>query len=227
MIAEVYRSQSVSLVRYEFQKIRTIFFGKSCSRGFWAPGCNPGTLIDLVNVALNSRNSIEIICMIWEGCRTHRVVTGPMNFKKSGFFFGKSCSRIFGAPGSHPITLIDFVNTDLASNCSVESICIISEGYRTHGGVTGPMNFKKKDVFFGKTCSQCFGAPACHPSTLFDFVKTAVASKDSAETICMFWEGWTTHRGVDGSMNFKKNRTCFSENRAPGISGLLAAIQAP
>ena len=54
--------------------------------GFGAPGCHPGTLIDPVNVAMDSKNSVETICMIWEGCRTHRVVTGPMNFKKSGFF---------------------------------------------------------------------------------------------------------------------------------------------
>ena len=64
---------------------------------FWGPGCHPGTLIDLVNTALDSRDSVKTICMIWEGCRTQRVVTGPMIFKKSGFFFGKSCSRIFGA----------------------------------------------------------------------------------------------------------------------------------
>ena len=80
----------------EFQKIR-IFFGKSCSRDFGAPGCHPGTLIDLVNVALDSRDSLETICMIWEGCRTHRVVTGPMNFKKSGFFFSENrAPGIFG-----------------------------------------------------------------------------------------------------------------------------------
>ena len=88
--------------------------------------------------------------MIWEGGRTHRDVTGPMNFKKPGFFSGKSCSRIFGAPGCHPSTLIDFANTALVSKSYVEPKCMISERYRTHGGVTGPMKFKKKDVFFWK-----------------------------------------------------------------------------
>ena len=133
----------------EFQKIRTFFFsGKSCSRGFGAPGCHPGTLIDLVNVALDSRDFVETICMIWEGCRTHRVVTGPMNFKKSGFFFGKSCSRIFGAPGCHPNTLIDFINTALAKKRSVKTKCMIAGVYRTHSVVTGPMNFKKSGHFF-------------------------------------------------------------------------------
>ena len=33
------------------------------------------------------------------GYRTHRAVTGPMSFKKSRRFVGKSCSRVFGAPG--------------------------------------------------------------------------------------------------------------------------------
>ena len=53
-----------------------------------------------------------------------------------------------GAPGCHPSTLIDFANNDLVSKSSVEPKCKILEGYRTHGGVTGPMKFKKKDVVF-------------------------------------------------------------------------------
>ena len=48
----------------EFEKKTGFFFGKSCSRGFGAPGCRPGTLIDLVNVALDSRDSVETIGMI-------------------------------------------------------------------------------------------------------------------------------------------------------------------
>ena len=131
----------------EFQKIR-IFFGKSCSRGFGAPGCRPGTLIDLVNVALDSRNSVETICMIWEGYRTHRAVTGPMSFKKSRRFVGKTCSRTFGAPGCHPSVLIDLINTALANRGSVEMKCMIAEFYRTHSVVTGLMNFKKSGLFF-------------------------------------------------------------------------------
>ena len=124
--------------------------------------------------------------MIWEGCRNHRVVTGPMNFKKRTFFFETFCSRDFGAPGCHPSTLIDFANTALASKGSAKTICLISEGYRTRGGVTGPMKFKKKDVFFfGKSGSRIFGAPGCHPSTLIDLANTALASKGSIETKCM------------------------------------------
>ena len=85
--------------------------------------------------------------MIWEGCRIQRLVTGPMNFKKSGFFFGKSCSRGFGAPGCRPGTLIDLVNVALDSRDSVETICMIWEGCRTHRVVTGPMIFKKSGFF--------------------------------------------------------------------------------
>ena len=130
---------------------------------FWGPGCHPGTLIDLVNTALISRGSVKTICMIWEGCRTHRGVTGPMILKKIRSFFGKWCSRIFGAPGCNPSTLIDFTNTALASKGLVEPICMISEGYRAHRGVTSPMNFKKKDVFFRKIVLPGFWGP-CLPS---------------------------------------------------------------
>ena len=133
----------------EFQKIRTFFSGKSCSRGFGAPGCHPGTLIDLVNTALAGKISVQPKFMISGGYRTHGCVTGPMNFKKKTFFFfGKSCSRDFGAPACHPSTLINFVSTALASKGSVETICMIWESCRTHRAVTGPMNFKKSAFFF-------------------------------------------------------------------------------
>ena len=67
--------------------------------GFGAPGCHPSTLIGLAITALASKRSLETICMISEGYRTHRGVTGPMNFKKSGvFFLGKLCSREFWGP---------------------------------------------------------------------------------------------------------------------------------
>ena len=54
----------------------------------------------------------------------------------------------FWGPGCHPSTLIDNANTALTSKGSVETICIISKGYRTLGGVTGPMKLKKKTGFF-------------------------------------------------------------------------------
>ena len=74
----------------EFQKIRRFFFGKSCSRDFGTPGCNPCTLIDLANTALASRGPVKSIYMISEGYRTNRVVTGPMIFKKIRSFFSEN-----------------------------------------------------------------------------------------------------------------------------------------
>ena len=147
--------------------------------------------------------------MISEGYRTHRGVTGPIIFKSRTFFFRKACSRGFGALGCHPSTLIDLVKTALANKSSVEPKCMISEGYRTHRGVTGPMNCKKGRFFFRKSCSRVFGAPGCHPSTLIDLVKTALASRDSAETICMVSESCRTHRGFTGPKNFKKIQDIF------------------
>ena len=196
--------------------------------GFWDPGCHPCTLIDLVNFALAKRDSAENICMISEGYRTHTVVTGSMNFKKSGrFFSGKSCSRGFGAPGCNPSTLIEFANAALASKGSVETICMIWVGCRTQRAVTGPMISKKSAFFFGKSCSRNFGAPGCHPSSLIDNANTALARKRSVKPICRISEGYRTHGGVTGPMNLKKkNRSFFSENRAPGILGPLAVIQA-
>ena len=61
---------------------------------FWDPGCHACNLIDLVNTALAKKDSAEIICMISEVYRTHSVVTGPMNFEKSGHFFPEN-----NAPG--------------------------------------------------------------------------------------------------------------------------------
>ena len=81
----------------EFQKITT-FCRKTVLPGFGAPGCHPSTLIDIVHTALASKCSVKTICLISEGYRTPRAVTGPMSFKKSRLFVGKSCSRVFGAP---------------------------------------------------------------------------------------------------------------------------------
>ena len=132
-----------------FKKIRTFFFGKSCSRDFGATGCPADTLIDLANIALSSRLSRQPIGIISEGYRTHRGVTGPMVFKSGTFFFLENrAPGDFGAPGCHPSTLFDLENTALASKSSVESICMISEGYRTHRGVTGPMIFKSRTFFW-------------------------------------------------------------------------------
>ena len=146
--------------------------------------------------------------------------------QKKDVFFRKIVLRVFGAPGCHASTLIDFANTALARKSSVKPICMISEGYRTHGGVTGPMNIKKKDVFFfGKSCSRVFGTPGCNPCTLIDLANTALASRVPVKPICMISEGYRTNRGVTAPMKFKKSGRFVSENLAPGFSGLLVAIQ--
>ena len=132
----------------KLKKNRIFFFGKSCSRNFGAPDCHPSNLIDLANTALASKGSLETKCMITEGYRTHRGVAGPMNFKKSGRFSRKVVLPGFWGPGCHLDTLIDLANIDLTSENPVQPKSMISEGYRTHGGVTGPMNFKKKGCFF-------------------------------------------------------------------------------
>ena len=141
--------------------------------------------------------------------------------KNQDVFFGKSCSRDIGAPGCHPSTLIDLEKTALASRVSREPISVILEGYRTHRGVTLPMDFKSRTFFFfGKSCSRDFGAPGCLPSTLIDLVNTALARSDSAETICMIPEGYKTHRGVAVSMKFKKSGDFFRKIVLPGFWGL-------
>ena len=212
-----------------FKKKDVFFFGKSCSRDFGDPGCYPSTLIDLVNPAMASKDSAGTICMIWEGCRTHRCVTGPMNFKKrTFFFFWKIVLPGFWGPWLPSNNLIDLTNTTLASRDSLGTICMVCEGCRTHRGVTGPMNFKKKDVFFSenRATGDC-GAPGCHPDTLIDLANIALAGRVSREPISMILEGYRTHRGVTLPMDFKSRMFFFLENRAPGILGPLAAIQAP
>ena len=201
------------------QKKTGSFFGKSCSRNFGDPGCHASTLIDFANTALARKRSVKPICKISEGYRTHGAVTGPMNFKKLRRFFREIVLPGFWDPGCHPCTLIDLVNTALARRDFAENICMISEGYRTHTVVTGPMNFKKLGRFSGKLCSRGFGAPGCHPGTLIDLVNTALACKISVQPKCMISEGYRAQGGVNGPMNFKKKDVFFSENRAPGILG--------
>ena len=142
----------------EFQKITT-FCRKIVLPGFWGTWLYQSTLFDLANTVLASEGPVETICMNSVGYRTHRAVTGPMSFKKSRRFVGKPCSRGFGAPGCHPSTLIAIVHTALAIKSSVKNICLVSEGYRTHRAVTGPMSFKKSRRFVGKSCSRVFGQP--------------------------------------------------------------------
>ena len=144
------------------------------------------------------------------------------------FFFSETrAPGIFGAPDSHPSTLIDLQNNALASSESVEPKCMISEGYRTHRGVTGPMNFKKRRFFSENRVPGNFGAPGCHPNTLIELANTAMASRGSVATICMICEGCRTHRGATGPMNFKKRRFFLRKIVFPGFLGPPAAIQTP
>ena len=67
--------------------------------GFCGTWLYQSTLFDLANTVLASKVSVKTICLVSEGYRTHRAVTGPMSFKKLRRFVGKSCSRVFAAPG--------------------------------------------------------------------------------------------------------------------------------
>ena len=149
----------------EFQKITT-FCRKIVLPGFWGTWLYQSTLFDLRNTVLASKGSVETVSMNSVSYRTHRAVAGPMSFKKSRRFVGKPCSRVLGAAGCHPSTLIDLVHTALASKCSIKTICLISEGYRTHRAVTGPMKFKKSRRFVGKPCSRVLGTwlPSMYPN---------------------------------------------------------------
>ena len=135
------------------------FCRKTVLPGFWGTRLYQSTLIDLAKTVLASKGSVETICINSVSYRTPRAVTGPMSFKKITTFCRKTVLPGFGAPGCHPSTLIDFLHTAFASKCSVKTICLISEGYRAHRAVTGPMSFKKSRRFVGKSCSRVFGAP--------------------------------------------------------------------
>ena len=202
----------------EYQKI-TKFCRKTVPPGFWGTWLYQSTLFDLANTVLASKDSVETICRISVGYRTQRAVTGPMSFKKSRRFVGKPCSRVFGDPGCHPSTLIDLLHTALTSKCLVKTICLISEGYRTHRAVTGPMSFKKSRRFFGKIVLPGFWGTWLYQSTLFDLANTVLASEGPIETICMNSVGYTTHRAVTGPMSFKKITTFCRKIVLPGFWG--------
>ena len=208
-----------------FKKSRR-FVGKPCSRGFGAPGCHPSTLIDIVLTAFASRCSVKTICLISEGYRNHRAITGPMSFKKSRSFCRKIVLPGIWGTLLYQSTLFDIANTVLASKSPVEAICMNSVGYRTHRAVTGPMSFKKSRRFVGKPCSRDFGAPGYHPSTLIDIVHTAFASSCSVKTICLISEGYRTHRAITGPMSFKKSRRFVGKSRSRvfGESGYIKAL---
>ena len=194
--------------------------------GFWGTWLYQNTLFDLANKILASKNSVETICKNSVGYRTHRAVTGPMSFKKSRRFVGKPCSLVFGAPGCHPSTLIDIVHTALAIKCSIQTICLISEGYRTHRAVTGPMSFKKSRRFCRKIVLPGFWGTWLYQSTLFDLANTVLAGKSSVETICMNSVGYRTHRAVTRPMSFKKKSRRFVGKSCSRVFGEPGYIKA-
>ena len=99
MISEGCRTHRVVTGPMNFKK-SGFFFPENHAPGvFGAPGCHPGTLIDLVNVALVSKSFVEPECMTSEGYRTHGGVTdGPLKFKKRTFFFRKIVLPGFWGP---------------------------------------------------------------------------------------------------------------------------------
>ena len=141
----------------EFQKITT-FCRKTVLPGFWGTWLPSKHFIDIVQTALARKCSAKTICLISEGYRTHRAVTGPMSFKKARRFFRKNVLLDFWGTWLYQSTLFDLANTVLASKGSVETICMNSVGYRTHRAVTGPMSFKKSRRSVGKPCSRVL----CH-----------------------------------------------------------------
>ena len=94
----VYRTHRAVTGPMSFKKSRR-FCRKIVIPGFWGTWLYQSTLFDLANTVLAEKSCVETICMNSGGYRSHRAVTGPMSFKKSRRFVGKSCSRDFGAPG--------------------------------------------------------------------------------------------------------------------------------
>ena len=98
---------------------------------------------------------------------------------------------------------------------------MISEGYRTHGGVTGPMKFKKRTFFFfRKIVLPGFWDSGCHACILIDLVNTALVNRSSEKTKRMIAEVYRTHSVVTGPMNFKKlGHFFFRKIMLPGFWG--------
>ena len=126
----------------------------------------------------------------------------------------------------HQSSLFDLTNTLLAIKCSVETICMNSEGYRTHRAVIGPMSFKKSRRFCRKIVLLGFWGTWLYQSTLFDLASTVLAIKGSVETICMNSVSYRTHRAVTAPMSFKKSRRFVGKkcSRVFGAPGSIKAL---
>ena len=80
-------------------------------------------------------------------------------FQKITKFCRKTVLPGFWGTWLNQSNLFDLANTVLASKDSVETICMISVGYRTQRAVTGPMSFKKSRRFCRKILLPGFAAP--------------------------------------------------------------------
>ena len=98
MFSEGYRTHRDVTGPVNFKKIRTFFFGNSCSRYFGATDCYPSTLIDLANTALDITSTVKTICEFSEGYRANIGVTGSMNFKNQDILFRKFVLQGFWGP---------------------------------------------------------------------------------------------------------------------------------
>ena len=147
-------------------------------------------------------------------------------FQKITKFCRKTVLPGFWGTWLNQSTLFDLASTVLASKDSVETICMISVGYRTQRAVTGPMSFKKSRRFCRKTVLPGFWGTWLYQSNLFDHANTVLASKDSVETICMNLVGYRTHRAVTGPMSFKKSLRFCRKIVLPGFGapGYIKAI---
>ena len=123
--------------------------------GFWGTWLYQSTLFDLANTVLASKCSVETICMNSVSYRTH--CHWSDEFQKITTFCRKTVLPRFWGTWLPSNTLIDIVHTALASKFYVKTMCLISEGYRTHRAVTGPRSFKKSRRFVGKPFSRVLG----------------------------------------------------------------------
>ena len=59
-------------------------------QGFWGPGCQLNTLIDLANIALASKKSLKAICFFFRGLQKHMVSLVRRISKSQDVFFSEN-----------------------------------------------------------------------------------------------------------------------------------------
>ena len=147
-----------------------------------------------------------------------RELKNPSRFHWSDEF--KKSHDNLGSHGCHPDTLIDLANIAPANKSSVEPICMISEGYRTHGGVTAPTIFKSRTFFFfWKSVLPGFWGPWLPSSTLIDLADTALAKKKFRGAQMHDFRGIQNPWRRDCSDDFQKWDVFFWKSVLPGFWG--------